>query len=339
MQRHSFHYTSPARKPHWQAELVDSFTRLDELLAYLEIPFATLDVSRAAAQRFPLRVTRHYAALMNKGDGLDPLLRQVLPIGDELAEFPGFVVDPVGDLAVLKVPGILHKYHGRALLMTTGACAIHCRYCFRQAFPYTDGQLSRQHETKVLEYLAADNSLSEVILSGGDPLVLTDHRLAELLERLARIRHLERLRIHTRLPIVLPSRITEELCALLHATRLRVVVVIHANHPRELLGIGTESALGTLRGAGVTLLNQSVLLRGVNDDVAVLAELSQKLFEYGVLPYYLHRLDKARGTAHFDLTDTEVRTLYRGLRSRLPGYLVPRLVSEEAGLPYKTLQV
>lgn len=326
----------PMREARWQAELAASFTRIEDLLEFLNLPRADLEAGRAAAGRFPFRVTRSYAGRMQKGDPTDPLLRQVLPVSDELIAQPGFTADPVGDLQAVATPGVLHKYHGRALLVTTGACAINCRYCFRREFPYGESQLGRQREDEALTYIAADPSIAEVILSGGDPLVLGDERLSALVEKIAAIAHVERLRVHTRLPIVLPSRITPLLVTGFARTRLKTVVVVHANHAKEIDG-EVALALTRLREAGVALLNQSVLLKGVNDAVEILAELSETLFVNGVLPYYLHLLDKASGTAHFDLPPGEALALHEALRRRLPGYLVPRLVREEAGKPYKTL--
>jgi EF-P beta-lysylation protein EpmB len=289
-----------------------------------------------AAARFAFRVPKSFAARMRKGDPADPLLRQVLPVGEELAQWPGFVADPVGDLQSVAVPGLLHKYHGRALLIATGACAVNCRYCFRREFPYAEGHTSRNGEAEALAYIAADTSIKEVILSGGDPLVLDDERLAKLVVEIGAIAHVVRLRIHTRLPIVLPARINLRLLQTINSTRLKPVVVVHANHANE-FDAEVGYALDSLRGAGAMLLNQSVLLRGVNDCVDALADLSEKLFTLGVQPYYLHLLDKARGTGHFDLAEADALAIYAGLRRRLPGYLVPKLVREVAGQPYKTL--
>jgi EF-P beta-lysylation protein EpmB len=319
----------------WQAELADSFIDPLDLLAFLEIDATEIPAMREASRRFPFRVPRGYANRMIKRDRADPLLRQVLPLGEELMDHAGFIADPVGDLPAVSTPGVLHKYRGRVLLITTGACAIHCRYCFRREFPYESNLLGKRREQEALDCIALDTSLREVILSGGDPLVLSDERLARLVAALGAIPHVERLRIHTRLPLVLPSRITAELVRGLTETRLRTVLVIHANHPREFDG-AVKEALDRLRGAGVTLLNQSVLLKGVNDDAETLIRLSEALFEHGVLPYYLHLLDKARGTAYFEVPEEEARRLLLALRERLPGYLVPKLVREEAGKPFKT---
>jgi len=330
------HPSNFAPEPSWKAELAASFTRVEDLLDYLALPLDSLEGRGEAAKRFAFRVTRAFAARMRPGDLADPLLRQVLPAEKELREWPGFLADPVGDLQAVAVPGLLHKYAGRALLIATGACAINCRYCFRREFPYADGHASRRREADALAHIANDASLNEVILSGGDPLVLDDERLARLVDGVSAIPHVARLRLHTRLPVVLPSRITARFLEILSATRLKSVLVVHANHANE-IDAEVGRALARLRGAGVVLLNQSVLLRGVNDSVEALADLSETLFEHGVLPYYLHLLDKARGTGHFDLAEEDAQALYRDLRRRLPGYLVPRLVREVAGEPYKTL--
>jgi L-lysine 2,3-aminomutase len=275
-------------------------------------------------------------ARMRRGDPADPLLRQVLPLAEECQVVEGFSPDPVGDLAAHKVPGVLHKYQGRVLLTATGACAIHCRYCFRRHFPYAEANASAEHWRAALDYVTARPDVREAILSGGDPLTLSDRRLSEFVRALEDIPHVERLRLHTRLPVVLPERVTQELCAWLSGTRLRTVVVIHANHAQE-LDATARAACARLADSGVTLLNQSVLLRGVNDSVAALAQLSEGLFAAGVLPYYLHLLDRVQGAAHFDVTEGVARQLMAGLNACLPGYLVPRLVREVPGSPGKEL--
>jgi len=268
---------------------------------------------------------------MERSNPTDPLLRQVLPLAEELQNPPGFCADPLSERAALRTPGLLQKYRGRALLLVSGACAIHCRYCFRRHFPYAE---SSDRAGGAIAQLARDPSVSEVILSGGDPLMLDDPALSDLVEGLAEIPHLRRLRLHTRLPIVLPSRVTGRLCRTLSASRLQPILVVHTNHARE-LGATSRGALRRLHDAGVTLLNQSVLLRGVNDDAQQLAELSEALFECRVLPYYLHLLDRVSGTAHFDLDETTAARILDRLRRQLPGYLVPRVVREVAGEPYK----
>lgn len=275
-------------------------------------------------------VPRGYAALMEPGNPNDPLLRQVLPVAAEGEIHPGFSADPVGDTTAALAPGLLQKYRGRALLISTPACAIHCRYCFRRHYPYADAALGTGGEAAAIAAIAADPTITEVILSGGDPLMLDDETLAPLIHALSAIPHLDRLRIHTRLPVVLPERVTSALCRLLAGTRFKIVVVIHANHPRELSEAAAQ-ALDRLRGVGAVLLNQSVLLRGINDAPDTLGGLSERLFRCGVLPYYLHLLDRVQGAAHFEVQEREARQLMSALRLRLPGYLVPRLVREEAG--------
>lgn len=317
-------------QPAWLAELADSYTRPADLLAFLELETADTTQDPNAALSFPFRVTRSYAARMAKREPNDPLLRQVLPLREELAEYPGFSTDPVGDVRALAGPGVLHKYQGRVLLLTTGACAIHCRYCFRREFPYGQHSMSKSEEQASLDFIRGNASIREVILSGGDPLVLGDERLAGLLAAIAAIPHVQRLRLHTRLPIVLPSRITPELAMMLTGTRLGVVLVVHANHPAE-LDAAVGSALERLRRANLRLLNQTVLLKDINDQADILVRLSEALFEHGVLPYYLHLLDKAKGTAHFDVDEATASALHAQLRRRLPGYLVPKLVREVAG--------
>jgi EF-P beta-lysylation protein EpmB len=318
----------------WQQALRDAIRDPDELCSLLGLDAAQLGLLPAAALDFPLLVPRGYVARMRRGDPLDPLLRQVLPIGAERAEIAGFSVDPVGDVAAELVPGLLHKYHGRVLMVTTGACAINCRYCFRRHYAYDELPPAADDWGPALAEIAADQSIEEVILSGGDPLTIADVRLAALAERLTAIDHLRRLRIHTRLPIVVPERVDDALLAWLCGTRLTPVMVLHANHPAE-LDAEVAAALTRLSSAGVLLLNQAVLLAGVNDDVATLAALSRRLIELRVLPYYLHQLDRVAGAAHFEAPTARGLELLEQLRSQLPGYLVPRYVQEVAGEPAK----
>jgi EF-P beta-lysylation protein EpmB len=236
----------------------------------------------------------------------------------------------------LKSGGLIHKYEGRALVVATGACPVNCRYCFRRHFPYSDSIAARNHWQGTLDQLAADPSIEEVILSGGDPLSLSDEKLAELVNALDGLPQLRRLRVHTRQPVVLPERVDEQLLAWIRGTRLQVAIVIHANHANELDG-QVSANLKQLRDSGAILLNQSVLLRGVNDTVTALESLSKRLFECGVVPYYLHLLDRVEGAAHFEVPHQEAAALMQTLSSRLSGYLVPRLVREDAGAPSKTL--
>jgi EF-P beta-lysylation protein EpmB len=319
----------------WQDSLRDAVTDPDELLSLLGLDPALAGPARLAAERFPLRVPRGFVARMERGNPADPLLRQVLPLDAELEEAPGFQSDPVGDLASAEATGVLHKYEGRTLLITTGACAVHCRYCFRREFPYAEQLASAGRWSAALAALRRDPAAREVILSGGDPWSLSNARLDELLEGLESVPHVERLRIHTRQPVVLPERLDRQLLAWLARGRLRKVVVIHANHARELDG-AVERALASAAATGVTLLNQSVLLRGVNDSADALVSLSERLFQCGVLPYYLHLLDRVRGSGHFEVPEDQAVRLLEAVRQRLPGYLVPRLVREVAGHRSKT---
>lgn len=307
-----------------------------QLLHHLELGPEQAGFSADAARDFPLRVPRAYAELMEPGNPADPLLRQVLAIGEETAEVRGYGGDPLGESAFSPVPGILHKYHGRVLLVVTGACAVHCRYCFRRHFPYNEQQATGAKLDEALAWLAQRPDVDEVILSGGDPLSLSDRRLAELLTRLRAIRHLRRLRIHTRLPVVEPARLTPRLRDLLTDNPWQTLLVLHANHGRE-IAPALAAGLEPLRRAGVTLLNQAVLLHGVNDSTEALAALSERLFAAGVLPYYLHLLDPVAGAAHFEVSEARARTLHQQLRARLPGYLVPRLAREDPGATAKTL--
>lgn len=320
----------------WQTQLRDVVTSARELLVLLDIDPQGIDCSAEAARDFPLKVPRDFVSRMRRGDPHDPLLRQVLAIGSELVDAPGFSVDPVGETGDANAqPGILRKYHGRALLLVSGGCAVNCRYCFRRHFPYAENRVNRLQWQQTLATVAADSSISEVILSGGDPLLPGDKQLAELVDTIAEIPHVRRLRIHTRLPVVIPARITGGLVRALRRPALDTVMVIHANHGNE-IDAGVASAMRRLREAGITLLNQSVLLRGVNDSEEALADLSEKLFSAGVLPYYLHLLDKVAGAAHFDVPEDEAVALWEATSARLPGYLVPRLVREIAGEPGKS---
>jgi EF-P beta-lysylation protein EpmB len=330
--------TSPHRRqpPAWQRELQQAVTDPAELLAILGLGPEWLEPARAAAARFPLRVPRAFVGRMRRGDPLDPLLRQVLPLGLELDDVPGYGRDPVGDLESSAGPGVLHKYAGRALLVTTGACAINCRYCFRRHFPYEDENASRGGFALALATLRGDPSITEVILSGGDPLTLADRRLGALCDELQAIPHVRRVRLHTRLPIVLPERIDAAFLELWSAVQLQKVVVVHANHADE-IDASVRAGLARLAATGSTLLNQSVLLRGINDEASVLTDLSEALFAAGVLPYYLHLLDRVAGAAHFEVPEHQARALWSELSARLPGYLVPRLVREIPGAAAKTM--
>ena len=316
--------------PRWQQLWRDAVRDPRELLALLGLDPQALGVSEQAATQFALRVPRGFVARMRHGDAHDPLLRQVLPIDAELRRVPGFALDAVGDAAAKKADGVIQKYRGRALLVATGSCAVHCRYCFRRHFPYAEETAARDGWREAVAAIAADPDIDEVILSGGDPLSLATSKLVELTDALAGIAHLKRLRIHSRLPVVLPERVDAPLLAWLRALPWPVAFVIHANHANE-FDASVDAALAQLRGTGAQLLNQAVLLRGVNDSVAALAALSERSFAAGVLPYYLHQLDKVEGVAHFEVDDATARALHQALAARLSGYLVPKLVREIPG--------
>lgn len=319
----------------WQLLMRQAVTDPAELLRMLELDDRWLEPARQAAATFGLKVPRGFVARMRTGDPFDPLLLQVLPLHAELEAVQGYVSDPVGDLASTSGAGMLHKYVGRALLITTGACAVHCRYCFRREFPYADNLAAAAQWQPALDALAADPTIEELILSGGDPLSLADHKLQTLTDGLKSLPHLRRLRIHTRQPIVLPERVDSGFAEWLRGLPWPVVIVIHANHANE-IDAPVERALSALAACGATLLNQSVLLKRINDSADALTALSEKLFSAGVLPYYLHLLDPVRGAAHFNVEETQAVELMRAAAARLPGYLVPRLVRERAGAPFKT---
>ncbi len=324
---------SPSR-PRWQQAWREAVREPRELLAMLGLEALADRVSEQAAMQFPLRVPRGFVARMRHGDPHDPLLRQVLPLDDELRTEPGFGLDAVGDSLARTGPGVIQKYRGRALLVATGSCAVNCRYCFRRHFPYAEETAARDGWREAVELIRADAGIDEVILSGGDPLSLATPKLAELTAALSGIPHLRRLRIHSRLPVVLPERIDDALLDWLAALPWPVAIVVHANHANE-FDAHVDAALARLRDAGVALLNQAVLLRGVNDSVDALAALSERGFAAGVLPYYLHQLDRVQGVAHYEVPDDEARALHAALAARLSGYLVPKLVREIPGDPGK----
>ena len=320
----------------WHRSLAEAVREPAELLQALQLSDLAECFSSKAAGEFPLVVPRSFLARMATGDPDDPLLRQVLPLDDELQPVDGFVADAVSDASFRTAPGLLHKYHGRALMVAAGSCAVNCRYCFRRHYPYGDEPRRLDDWEPALDQLRNESSISELLLSGGDPLMLTDARLSQLVERLEAIPHLKRLRIHSRLPIVLPDRVTDVLLELLTQSRLTPIMVVHSNHAAE-VAADCEAALRRLVRAGITVLNQAVLLRGVNDSAAALTDLSESLINTGVMPYYLHQLDRVAGTAHFEVDPAVGRTLIAELRTRLPGYAVPRYVQEIAGEPHKTI--
>ncbi|APE30055.1 EF-P beta-lysylation protein EpmB [Halomonas aestuarii] len=319
----------------WQTQLAGAIRDPLELCRRLGLDEAWQDGAEAGHALFEVRVPEAYLSRIRPGDPADPLLRQVLPLGEEALPTPGYVADPLAEAEHTPAPGLIHKYAGRVLLIASPACAVNCRYCFRRHFPYEENAPSRAQWDESLEHIRRDTTIHEAILSGGDPLAASDRQLGWLVERLEAIPHIKRLRLHTRLPVVIPNRIDEALLGWLSATRLQKVMVLHINHANE-IDDAVVGACERLKAAGVTLLNQSVLLQGVNDDADTLATLSERLFEAGILPYYLHVLDPVAGAAHFDVGDDEARALVEGLRERLPGFLMPRLVREVPGEASKT---
>lgn len=320
----------------WQQQLQQAVRTPEELLRLLDLPDSLLAGALEGDRAFDLKVPRGFIAKMRRGDVNDPLLRQVLPLAEEQLPVPGYVVDPLEEMDSNPLKGLIHKYQGRVLLTLAPSCAVNCRYCFRRHFPYQDNNPSRQQWQQVLDYIRLDTTINEVIFSGGDPLLTADRQLAWLVNELDKIAHLKRLRVHTRLPIVIPQRIDEGLLEWLGSTRLQRVVVLHINHANE-IDADLSEAVTKLKALGVTILNQSVLLRGVNDSVETLRDLSEALFAADILPYYLHVLDKTAGTAHFDCGDTVAIELHRQLQGCLPGFLVPKLVREVPGRVSKTL--
>lgn len=314
----------------WQNQFQQAIRDPVELCRQVQLPESYLEPAIRAAVDFPVFAPLNYVQRMKLADPSDPLLMQILPIEDELQQVDGFETDPVGDELSKRQPGLIQKYKGRVLLIATGTCAIHCRYCFRRHYPYAEEPTSLAQWQPAIDSIAADESIHEVILSGGDPLSLSDTKLTKLAQELDRIQHLKRLRIHTRLPIVIPDRVTEDLLAWLTGTHMQSFVVLHANHANELSTDVLRRVLH-LRESGVTLLNQSVLLRGVNDNFVALKELCEQLSDNGVLPYYLNQLDRVQGAAHFEVSVAKGKRLIEQLRSHLPGYAVPRYVREIAG--------
>jgi EF-P beta-lysylation protein EpmB len=320
--------------PGWQRQLRDIITSRDELLAAVGLSAALVGSAGGADEDFPIKVPHSFVRRMRHGDPRDPLLLQVLSTREEMLVTPGYTCDPVGEGGAIPRRGIVHKYHGRVLLIVSGGCAVHCRYCFRRHFPYGDNQNSREQWREALDYIRDDDTVEEVILSGGDPLVATDEQLRQLVWQIAAIGHVRRLRIHSRLPVVIPERVDDSLLEAITHAALQTVMVIHCNHANE-IDASVAGALGRLRHHGITTLNQAVLLAGINDDLDTQLALCQRLFAAGALPYYLHLLDKVQGAAHFDAPENKARTLLAGLTARLPGYMVPRLVREIPGADSK----
>ena len=319
----------------WQEILSDLITDPQELLRILELDADTSPFSLEALAQFPLKAPRPFVERIEKGNWQDPLLRQIWPSAFEETQTEGFVADPLNEEEFNPVPGLLHKYQGRVLLTAAPHCAIHCRYCFRRHFDYRANSPSRAQWEEAFAYIANDSSIEEVILSGGDPLAISDRQFHWLLQQLANIEQLTTVRIHTRLPIVIPQRITSELISCLNETRLRVVMVVHCNHRAELDSAVSDN-FDTLGDVGVTMLNQAVILKDVNDNAEALIDLNKALFQHNVLPYYLHMPDQVAGTEHFNVTDQHAKQLIKTLHASLPGYLVPRLVRENPGERGKT---
>ena len=319
----------------WNQHLAQAISCPYQLAKRCQLSTEWADSVQSACQAFPLKVPEPYCQRIQPGNPDDPLLLQVLPQAQEMIEQPGYSQDPVGDQAANPLPGLLHKYQGRVLLTLTGSCSINCRYCFRRHFPYQDNNPRADHLEAIEQYIRHDNSIHEVILSGGEPLLMKDEPLQALFERFAAIPQVQRLRIHTRLPIAIPQRVQPSLIAALQATRLQSIVVVHCNHPQE-IDAQVSEALQQLHRSGSWCLNQSVLLKGVNDQVETLVALSEALMAARVQPYYLHLLDRVQGAAHFDIDQQHAIALHTAMQAHLPGYAVPQLVVEQAGQPSKT---
>ncbi|OTG94433.1 EF-P beta-lysylation protein EpmB [Acinetobacter sp. ANC 4654] len=324
------------QEQNWQSQLSDLITDPLELLEVLKLcPEQLLSGAILASEQFKLRVPRAFVGKMTVGDPLDPLLLQVLPHHLELEDHPDFVTDPLGEEQANQQPGVLHKYKSRFLLTLTGACAVHCRYCFRRHFPYQENLPKNEDWLNIKNYIESQPDINEVIFSGGDPLTLSNRKLKLWIDRLESLPQIKFLRIHSRVPIVIPNRVDEELVSLLKNSRLRIILVVHSNHAAELDDL-TCARLSLLVQQQITVLNQAVLLKGINNSAQVLVDLSYRLFDAGVMPYYLHVLDKVKGAHHFDLSPKEINLIYKDVLENLPGYLVPKLVREIAGEKNKT---
>lgn len=319
----------------WREDLAEVVTDPTQLLELLDLDPALYQEDLEARRLFPLRVPRPFIALMQKNNPADPLLRQVMPLREEFHEAVDYTQDPLQEQDS-STPSLLHKYRTRVLLMLRTACAVNCRYCFRRHFPYQDHGFNQENKQEALTYIANNPQINEVILSGGDPLMASDAHIKTLLQDLSAYSHIKRIRIHTRLPVVIPRRITQTWVQTLANAPFQVILVLHMNHAQE-MSPALQEGLKRLQQAGVTLLNQAVLLKGVNDHVQAQVDLSETLFEAGILPYYLHLLDKVSGAAHFAVSDTRAQALMQEMRGALPGFLVPRLAREEAGMPAKTV--
>jgi len=317
----------------WKILLKEAVCEPQQLLTKLNLTTAQLNYKVDYNNPFATRVPQPFIDKMQPGDPEDPLLRQVLAQTAENERVKNYSEDPLGE-TTNDSAGLLHKYHARVLLILASACAVNCRYCFRRHFPYQDKLASGKQLESAINYITQHTDISEVILSGGDPLIVSDCQLVELIRSIEKIPHVRRLRIHTRLPVVLPQRLTPELLSSLQKSRLHCSIVLHINHPNEIDPV-LQQYLAPFCASEVTLLNQSVLLREVNDCLDTLVALSEKLFAAGILPYYLHQLDRVHGSAHFEVSDKLAIALVTQMRNRLPGYLVPRLSREETGAAAK----
>ena len=324
------------QEQNWQTQLSDLITDPLELLEILKLaPDQLLSGAILASEQFKLRVPRAFANKIEKSNIFDPLLLQVLPHHLELEDHADFVTDPLGEEQANQQPGVLHKYKSRFLLTLTGACAVHCRYCFRRHFPYQENLPKNDDWINIKNYIETQSDINEVILSGGDPLTLSNRKLKLWIDRLETVNQLKYLRVHSRVPIVIPNRIDDELISIFKNSRLRIILVVHSNHANELDDF-TCAKINSLVKENITVLNQAVLLKGVNDSVQALCNLSYRLFDAGIMPYYLHVLDKVKGAHHFDLNPKVIDQIYKDVLANLPGYLVPKLVREIAGEQNKT---
>tara|TARA_B100000214_G_scaffold343037_1_gene291242 strand:- start:235 stop:1239 length:1005 start_codon:yes stop_codon:yes gene_type:complete len=314
----------------WKKSLKNAFKDLSELLSYLKIDEREANISFIQNAKFPFKVTREYASRIEKNNLNDPLLRQVLPIESEKISGNDYCKDPLNETVIVdEDSSLIQKYNGRALLVTTGHCAIHCRYCFRKHYPY-ESHSGLKKNLEAIKQMQTRKDISEIILSGGDPLTLPDQMLSKIFSEIKKLKHIKRMRIHSRFPVVLPSRLTLNLLKILESQSIPIILVLHCNHPNE---IDNEVAkyLKRTKMAGVTILNQSVLLKGINDCPEILRQLSEKLFENGALPYYVHLLDKVSGSEHFAVSDFSAKKIQAALYSELPAYLVPRFVKDIVG--------
>ncbi len=319
----------------WQEQLKDTVNNIDTLCAALDLNPSTLNLN--INPKFPIRVPKAYLNKISKNNPLDPLLLQVLPLNQELHITPNYCQDPLNEHKFLKAPGLIHKYKNRVLLTLTSACGIHCRYCFRQNFPYSENIIPNKNRQLQLDYIKNNSHINEIILSGGDPLCVNNKYLDNLFTDLSQIDHIKTIRFHSRMPIIIPDRIdTGFIDVLNNHKKFKIVLVTHCNHPNE-LDDTIKAKMELLIKNNITLLNQSVLLKNINNCPDILTNLSNKLFDYRIIPYYLHLLDKVQGVGHFDVDINEVKQIMHKVQSNLPGYLVPKLVREIPGEVSKTL--